>query len=85
MKSLGSQSENPPLEFINGWYIIRYGYEPVNDTDGVFTYVEHRFKTKPTIERIRSLVDQYNQSTGKSVEINESDYEQVAKPLNTEV
>ena len=51
MKSLGSQVENPPLEYINGWYVIRYGYEPVSDTEGVFTFVEHRFKTKPTIER----------------------------------
>ena len=52
MKSLGSQVENPPLECVNGWYVIRYGYEPVSDTEGVFTFVEHRFKSKPTIERI---------------------------------
>lgn len=83
MKSLGYQLENPPLEYVNGWYVIRYGYEPVSDTEGVFTFVEHRFKSKPTIERIRSLVTQYNQSTGKSVEINEADYEEIAKPLNT--
>ena len=76
MNSIGALAENSPLELINGWYIIRYGYEPVKDTEGVFTFVEHRFKTKPTIERIQSLVDQYNQSTGKSVEIDEADYQE---------
>ena len=74
MKSLGSQSENPPLEYVNGWYVIRYGYEPVSGTEGVFTFVEHRFKSKPTSERIQALVDQYNQETGSSVVINTEDY-----------
>ena len=77
MNSIGALAEHSPLELINGWYIIRYGYEPVKDTEGVFTFVEHRFKSKPTIERIQSLVDQYNQSTGKSVEIDEADYQEV--------
>ena len=74
MKSLGSQAENPPLEYVNGWYVIRYGYEPVSDTEGVFTFVEYRFKSKPTPERIQALVDQYNQETGSSVVINTEDY-----------
>ena len=74
MKSLGSQAENPPLECINGWYVIRYGYEPVSGTEGVFTFVEHRFKSKPTPERIQALVDQYNQETGSRVVINTEDY-----------
>lgn len=82
MKSLGSQVENPPLEYVNGWYVIRYGYEPVSGTEGVFTFVEHRFKSKPTPERIQALVDQYNQETGSSVVINTEDY---VTPLNTEV
>ena len=82
MKSLGSQLENPPLEFINGWYVIRYGYEPVSGTEGVFTFVEHRFKSKPTIERIQALVENYNVETGSSVSINVEDY---TIPLNTEV
>ena len=74
MKSLGSQVENPPLEFINGWYVIRYGYEPVSDTEGVFTFVEHRFKSKPTIERIQALVENYNLETGNSLVVNTEDY-----------
>ena len=61
MKSLGSRVENPPLEYVNGWYVIRYGYEPVSDTEGVFTFVEHRFKSKPTIEKIQDIV------TGKQI------------------
>ena len=74
MKSLGSKVENPPLEYVGGWYVIRYGYEPVSGTEGVFTFVEHRFKSKPTIERIQALVDQYNQETGNSLVINTEDY-----------
>ena len=82
MKSLGTQTENPPLEYINGWYVIRYGYEPVSGTKGVFTFVEHRFKSKPTIERIQALVENYNLETGSNVSINVEDY---ANPLNTEI
>ena len=82
MNSIGALAENSPLELINGWYIIRYGYEPVKNTEGVFTFVEHRFKTKPTIERIQSLVENYNLETGNSVTINVEDY---TIPLNTEV
>ncbi len=74
MKSLGSQVENPPLEYVNGWYVIRYGYEPVSDTEGVFAFVEHRFKSKPTIERIQALVENYNVETGSEVVINVEDY-----------
>ena len=74
MKSLGSQAENPPLEYVNGWYVIRYGYEPVSDTEGVFTFVEHRFKSKPTIERIQALVENYNSESGKSLVVNTEDY-----------
>ena len=74
MKSLGSKVENPPLEYIDGWYIIRYGYEPVSGTEGVFTFVEHRFKLKPTIERIQTLVENYNSETGNSLSINTEDY-----------
>ena len=74
MKSLGSKVENPPLEFINGWYVIRYGYELVSDTEGVFTFVEHRFKSKPTIERILALVENYNLESGNSLVINPEDY-----------
>ena len=74
MKSLGSKLENPPLEYINGWYVIRYGYEPVSDTEGVFTFVEHRFKSKPTIERIQALVENYNLETGNSLVVNTEDY-----------
>ena len=73
MKSLGTQAENPPLEFINGWYVIRYGYEPVPGIEGVFTFVEHRFKSKPTIERIQALVENYNVETGSNVVINVED------------
>ena len=82
MKSLGSKAENQPLEFINGWYVIRYGYEPVSGTEGVFTFVEHQFKSKPTIERIQALVENYNVETGSSVSINVEDYTIL---LNTEV
>lgn len=74
MISLGSQVENPPLECVNGWYLIRYGYEPVPDTEGVFTFVEHRFKLKPTIERIQALVENYNLKTGNSFVVNTEDY-----------
>ena len=74
MKSLGSKLENPPLEYINGWYVIRYGYEPVSDTEGVFTFVEHLFKSKPTIEKIQALVENYNLETGSNVSINVEDY-----------
>ena len=74
MKSLGSKVENPPLEYINGWYVIRYGYEPVSDTEGVLTFVEHRFKSKPTIEKIQALVENYNLENGSNVSINVEDY-----------
>lgn len=73
MKSLGTQAENPPLEFINGWYVIRYGYEPISGIEGVFTFVEHRFKSKPTIERIQALVENYNVETGSNIVINVED------------
>ena len=54
--------------------IIPINKEPVSDTEGVFTFVEHRFKSKPTPERIQALVDQYNQETGSSVVINTKYY-----------
>ena len=82
MKSLGSKVENPPLEYVGGWYVIRYGYEPVSGTEGVFTFVEHRFKSKPTIERIQALVENYNLENGSNVSINVEDY---VKPINTEI
>ena len=74
MKSLGSKVENPPIEYVDGWYLIRYGYEPVSGTEGVFTFVEHRFKSKPTIERIQALVENYNLENGNSLSINAEDY-----------
>ena len=74
MKSLGSKVENPPIEYVDGWYVIRYGYEPISGIEGVFTFVEHQFKSKPTIERIQALVENYNIETGNSLVINTEDY-----------
>ena len=54
--------------------IIPINKEPVSDTEGVFTFVEHRFKSKPTIERIQALVENYNSETGNSLVINTEDY-----------
>jgi len=69
----GVLSNCPRYEKKDGWFIIRYGYEPIEDTD-YHKFVEHRFIVKPSAERIQSLIAAYNEESGLNEEFSAENY-----------
>lgn len=45
------------------WFVLRYGFERIGDSD-TFMYVEHKFIKRPSDDRIRTLIENYNKEGG---------------------
>ena len=58
----------PYLRKENNWWVLRYGFEPVGEGN-LHIYTEHKFAFRPTNERIRTILEGYNNSATIKVDI----------------
>lgn len=59
----------PYLNKEGNWWVFRYGFEKISDAD-VYIYVEHKFIKKPSEERMRTLMENYNKENKNKIDIN---------------
>jgi hypothetical protein len=53
----------PYLTKEGNWFVLRYGFERIEGTD-TYMYVEHKFIKRPSDDRIRTLIENYNKEGG---------------------
>lgn len=53
----------PYLNKEGNWWVFRYGFERIGDSD-IFIYIEHKFIKRPSDDRIRTLIENYNKEGG---------------------